>query len=182
VAQDCVEIVRWLGETRGFWIQTGAFVLSALGAIAIIYNSSHQAKKRATIDLALHELSDPKLIEAKAQVKKYHDSKINFTELSCGDYNAKPENSYILTVLNSYEFVASGIKEGAFHEEIYKRMKRSIIVRDWDAFSTYIYERRKCMNRDKLFIEFEWLAKRWVNSEIQPEVHWWRRLISRLGL
>jgi hypothetical protein len=49
-SHESVKIVFWLGESLGFWVQTGAFILSAFGAIAIIYNNSHQAKKRATID------------------------------------------------------------------------------------------------------------------------------------
>lgn len=182
VATDGAEVVRYFGETIGFWIQTGAFALSAFGAVAIIYNNSHQAKKRATIDLALHENANQEIKEAKDAVKKYHEQKLNFTELTCGDYNAKPENGHVLTLLNHYEFIAAGIKEGAFDEEIYKRMKRSIIIRDWGAFSAYVIERRRCLQRDKLWAEFEWLAKRWQNSEIKPEVNIFRRAISALGL
>ncbi|MHB1678057.1 MAG: hypothetical protein ACYCSS_11065 [Sulfuriferula sp.] len=65
---DCPEsakVVLWLDETIGFWIQSGAFIISALGAIAIICNTSYQFKKRATIDLVLHESSNPEIVEAK---------------------------------------------------------------------------------------------------------------------
>ncbi|MBU0592426.1 MAG: DUF4760 domain-containing protein [Gammaproteobacteria bacterium] len=182
MAAETVDVIRYLGETTGFWIQTGAFVFSALGAIAIIYNNSHQAKKRATIDLVLHESSNQFLIDAKKEVSKYHDTEVNFTELSCGQNCAKPENGFIQSVLNNYEFIASGIKEGAFDEEIYKRMKRSVVIRDWKAFSGYIAELRRAKQRDKLYIEFEWLAKRWEKNEIQPEVHWSRRMINKLGI
>lgn len=179
---ETIEVVRWLGETKGFWIQTGAFIFSALGAIGIIYNNSHQAKKRATIDLVLHESGNPTLLAAKKEISKYHDTKVNFTELSCGANSIKPENGHIQTVLNNYEFIASGIKEGAFDEEIYKRMKRSITVRDWKAFSGYIAELRRSRGHETLYIEFEWLARRWENSHIKPNVSWWRRIISKAGL
>ena len=182
---DCHEsakIVLWLGETLGFWVQTGAFILSAFGAIAIIYNNSHQAKKRATIDLVLHELTNPEIIEAKKQVAHYHDNKTDFTQLSCEEYKAKPENGHIRTVLNNYEFIAAGIKEGAFDEEIYKRVKRSILIRDWDALAAYVAEVRRRTGREKIYIEMQWLAERWKKSEIKPEVHWWRRFINWIGL
>lgn len=163
---ETAEVVRVLGETMGFWIQTGAFVFSAFGAIAIIYNNSHQAKKRATIDLALHEYDNEQIREAKKQLRKFQDDAVNITELACGNHHSKPENDYIQTLLNHYEFIAAGIKEGAFDEEIYKRMKRSIIIHHWHALSAYIAERRRVLERDQLYMEFEWLAKRWENSII----------------
>lgn len=182
---DCHEstkIILWLGETIGFWVQTGAFILSAFGAIAIIYNNSHQAKKRATIDLVLHELSNPEIVEAKRHVISYHDNHTDFTKLSCEENKDMPENGYIRTVLNNYEFIAAGIKEGAFDEEIYKRMKRSILIRDWDALSAYVAEVRRRTHREKIFIEFQWLAERWKKSEIKPEVNILRRFINYLRL
>lgn len=180
--QESAKVVLWLGESYGFWIQTGAIVLSAFGAIAIIYNSSHQAKKRATVDLVLHESSNPEIISAKEHVRKCHDTKTDFTKLSCKENKDDPANGYIKIVLNNYEFFAAGIKEGAFDEEIYKRMKRSIIIRDWDAFAAYITELRSQTKRDKLYIEFQWLAERWKQSEIKPNVNIVRRCINRLGL
>lgn len=163
-------------------MQTGAFILSAFGAIAIIYNNSHQAKKRATIDLVLHELCNAEIIEAKKHIADYHNNKTDFTQLSCEEHKAKQENVYIRTILNNYEFIAAGIKEGAFDEEIYKRMKRSILIRDWDALAAYVTEIRRRTGREKIYIEMQWLAERWKKSEIKPEVHWWRRLFNKLGL
>lgn len=181
--QETEKIVLWLGESLGFWIQTGAFIFTAVGAIAVIYNNSHQAKKRATIDLVLHENQNQKLIEAKNQVTKFHKEKKNFTEMACcDDFEENPDNDHILLVLNNYEFTAAGIKEGAFDEEIYKRMKRSLVIREWDAFSAYIAELRRKTGRDKIYAEFEWLANRWRNNHIKPEVSWWRRLFTWAGL
>lgn len=179
---ESAKIVLWLGETTGFWIQTGAIILSALVAIAILYNNSHQAKKRATIDLVLHETNNPEIIDAKKQVRHCHEDKIDITQLSCKGNEDKPENAAIKIVLNNYEFIAAGIKEGAFDEEIYKRMKRSIVIRDWEAFAAYITELRRQKKRDKLYIEFEWLAARWNKSEIRPNVTLIRRAINCLGL
>ncbi len=182
---DCNETAKTallLGETIGFWIQTGAIILSAIGAIAIIYNNSHQAKKRATIDLVLHELSDKEIIDAKNHVRKYRESGNPFAELSAKAHDDNPLNGYLQTVLNHHEFVATGIKEGAFDEEIYKRMKRSLVLRDWQALEPYISEKRRQERRDKLFSEFQWLAYRWKDNPIKPEVSWWRRAINKIGL
>lgn len=182
MVQEATDSAWLLGETLGFWIQTTIFFVSAIGAIAIIYNDSHQNKKRATIDLALHETQNEKLALAKEQVSKLHANGTNFTPFACGSNKSKTENKHFQTLLNNYEFIASGIKEGAFNELLYHRMRRSIIIRDWNSFEGYINELRKTNKNNKIYCEFEWLAKRWVKKEINPNVHWWRRLINCLGL
>lgn len=180
--QEAAKVAFFLGESRGFWVQTGAFILSAFGAIAIIYNNSHQAKKRATVDLVLYELGNPLLIEAKKHVRLLRESGADLTQLSCAENKDKAENGYIKTLLNNYEFIAAGIKEGAFDEEIYKRMTRSILIRDWDAFSAYVAELRRQTKREKIYIEFQWLVERWKKSEIKPEVNILRRFINYIRL
>lgn len=179
---ESAQTILWLGESLGFWVQTGAFILSAVGAIAIIYNNSHQAKKRATVDLVLHELTNPEIVEAKQKVAEFHDNHTDLTQLSCAQHKHKPENVYIRTVLNNYEFIAAGIKEGAFDEEIYKRVKRSILIRDWEALAAYVAEIRRRTGREKIFIELQWLAERWKKSEIKPTVSWVRRFLTYIGL
>jgi len=182
---DCPEatnVALYLGESIGFWIQTGAIALSAFGAIAILYNNSHQAKKRATIDLVLHENSNEEIQESKRKIRKCHDDNTDFTQMSGKDHKDNPMREHIKVVLNNYEFISAGIKEGAFDEEIYKRTKRSIIIRDWKALAAYITALRQQQDNDKLYSEFQWLAERWQQSKIKPDVHWWRKLISWLGL
>jgi len=182
-AQQTEKIILWLGESVGFWVQTGAFLFSAFGAIAIIYNNSHQAKKRATVDLVLHENQNERLIKSKRRVTELHEGRHNFTQLACCEkLETEEDNEHILAVLNNYEFIASGIKEGAFDEEIYKRMKRSLAIKHWDALSAYIAELRRTTQREKLYVEFEWLVGRWKKSQIMPNTSILRRIGNWFGL
>lgn len=73
-AQQAVKAIGWLGETWGFWIQTGAFFLSALGAIAVIYYNGKQARLRALIDHIVHQKTDKELVEATRPVNALHGS------------------------------------------------------------------------------------------------------------
>lgn len=184
---ECItpEGLLWLGETKGFWLQTGAFLLSAVAAIVLIFHSGRQARRRATIDLTLHENQNLALHEAKEAIAKllHKDSGVNLTSLACcSDLGENPNNVHILLVLNNYEFIAAGIKEGAFDEEIYKRMRRSIVIRDWKAFSGYITELRRSRSQDKLFAEFQWLASRWETSFISAELTLMRRAAKLIGM
>lgn len=85
-------------------------------------------------------------------------------------------------MLNNYEFIATGIKEGAFDEEIYKRVTRSLFLKDWNGMCSWIVELRRITGVETIYSEFEWLAMRWKNNHIKPNVTLWRRLINWIGL
>src|SRR5690606_17912226 len=117
-SQQIVKSIGWLGETWGFWIQTGAFVLSAVAAVAVIYFNGRQARKRATIDLMLHQKNNQKLLEDTKTVWALADKTKTFAALAKD--TKSEECTCIFRVLNGYEFVALGIRKRAFDENIYK--------------------------------------------------------------
>lgn len=172
----CTTDAWWLGETKGFWIQTGAFLVSAIAAaITIVYNAKqvrllrHQnienersARSRATVDVVLHQKSDVELQGARKKFAEMHDTGESFTKYACGKLTDFPdENRAILDVLDGYEFIAAGIRTAAFDEAIYKRMKRSLVIRDWKTLEPYVLELRRIAKRDKLYAELQWLALKW---------------------
>ena len=53
-----------------------------------------------------------------------------------------PENEFLQIILNAREFAATGIKKGAFDEDIYKHMVCSMVIKDWDLLESYIIELR----------------------------------------
>lgn len=166
----------WLGETKGFWVQTGAFLVSAVAAgITIFYNAQQvrllrkqnssaeqAARSRATVDVVLHQKCDAELQAARKKFAELHDAGGGFTKYACGKLtDFEVENRAILDVLDGYEFVAAGIRTGAFDEAIYKRMKRSLVIRDWKTLQPYVLELRNTTKRDQLYVELEWLATKW---------------------
>lgn len=177
MACDIAQTTCLLGETLGFWIQTGAFVISALAAAgALFYNARQvkllreqsmatekQARSRATIDVALHEKTDQTYKTARRKYASLREKKdTSLTTYACGNGAMhQEEKQAILLVLNNYEFMAAGIRCGAFDEEMYKRMSRSLLVRDWDSLSAFVHELRRTEERPALFVELEWLAGRW---------------------
>lgn len=169
---EAQEPIKFLGETLGLWIQTGAFVLSAFYAARQVRMLRVQtdknealARQRATVDMVLHEQQDEALTAARKVYASLRDQQANLTQYACKPSTDHPdENAAILAILNNYEFIATGIREGAFDEQIYKRMKRSLVVRDWKDLSGYALEKRKSTQREKLFVEFEWLAQKWEHT------------------
>lgn len=158
----------------GSWIQTGAIVASAVFAgiqlrLLRKQNTSHdlQWKQRATIDAVTADKRDDGLNASRERFAEMKRNRENFTSLGAHEFgqgdNLK-KNQAILDILNNYEFMAAGIHEGAFDEEIFKRMKCSLIIKDWEILEVYIVALRRREERPKLFKELEWLANRWKND------------------
>jgi hypothetical protein len=165
---DLAEPVKWLGETVGFWIQNLILTVSAIAAIWVIRASKTQEKRRATIDLVMDQKRDVTLVAARHTLMSLHESgEKNFAkyleDTSSNQYKA------ILSVLNAYEFVGSGIREGAFDEDTYKRLRYSNVLRDWDNLCAFVLAFRRQKGIEGLFQEFEWLDKRWRKKRFKTD-------------
>lgn len=161
--------VAQFAQDYGPFITAGAiFVSGLIAAIAVIHNL-RAARRRATIDLVMHERVNQRLLDARRKVLTLHHGNAEFTKFALKEHGETDEAMALLTVLNFQEFVASGIREKAFDEEIYKRVWFSVVVRDWDAFEGFIRELRKTRNRPTLFQEFQWLAERWKKAPLEKD-------------
>ncbi len=162
---QAVRTLWWLGETQGFWIQTGALFLSALGALWIVFSRSRTERKRATVDLVLQQKQDKELMEAKKKILELHEEHQEDFIRFLQDKKSL-EYDTIIKILNMHEFIAAGIREGAYDERLYKRMQYSTTIRDWEALNGFIAEFRRRIKRSTLWQEFEWLAKRWQKDPL----------------
>lgn len=177
-----------LGESIGFWIQTAVVLLGAGAAVFTIYingrlsresndnngklsrealaHNEKLARQRATIDLLLTQKTDNGLIEAKKAVGSIHSDGGDFTSLAARTKSQDVNRGHILSIINNYEFIALGIREGALDESIYKRAVYSQVMRDWKAMKAFIMELRRQNQIDTLFQEFELLARRWERESL----------------
>jgi anti-sigma-K factor RskA len=164
---DCSEAAKciwWLGETVGFWIQTGAIFLSAIAAIYVIYHNGKLAKQRALIDLIIQQKADENLIAATRRVYDLQDSGNHLSSLVGTDSD---DRKLVLKVINNQEFIAVGIRLGAFDEKVYKQLQFNNVNKLWSATSGFIHEIRKIDQKLTLFQDFECLAVRWSKTPIK---------------
>jgi Domain of unknown function (DUF4760) len=167
-SNEIAEPVRWLGETIGFWVQTSILAVSALAALWVIKASKTQEKRRSTVDLIVEQKRDRDLTEARRVILAMHEAgeknlAKHLESESSVEYNA------ILLVLNAYEFVSSGIREGAFDEGTYKRLRYSNVRKDWDALCAFVFEFRRVKSGQTLFQDFQWLNERWRKSPLKAD-------------
>lgn len=172
----------FLGETLGYWLQTVAIVLSVVvtgyyarkailangeSAKKTLQHNNETLRQRATIDLLLQENQDARMIEAHALIMALS----NETPLvSCLSPNSEFEEELaaIRLLLNRYEFVALGIKTGAFEESVYKSLKYSQVINVWDKAKPLIMEIRRTHGKHTYYQELEWLANRWLADPLKP--------------
>jgi len=160
------EPIKWLGETKGFWVQTVVLGVSAIGGIWIILSRGQQEARRATVDLVVEQKRDTKLTVAREWINKTKER----GETNLAKYLESPESTEyqnILYALNTYEFVAVGIRTGAFSETTYKRLRYSTLIADWECFHGFVTEFRKRHGTQSLFQDFEWLHERWKNKPLK---------------
>ena len=77
----------------------------------------------------------------------------------------------IILVLNAYEFAATGVREGAFDEMTFKRLRCGIVLRDWNALCGFVLEFRRKKAIPTIFQEFEWLARRWQANPLKEDIY-----------
>jgi hypothetical protein len=163
------EPTKWLGETLGFWIQTLILGISAVAAVWIIKASSKQEKRRATVDLVLDQQHDVAFHDARVALNKMREA--GDTKLS--RFASQPDSleyKNILMVLNTHEFTASGIRQGAFDEKIYKTMRFSTIANDWKSLCAFIFDFRIIHGKkETLFQDFQWLNDRWEKKPLKAD-------------
>ncbi len=152
-------------QTGSLLVASGALIFNARQVQELKtqnIQSEKKARQRATIDLALHEKSDPAYLKCKDYFSALRDDNMaNITTYACDITAYSEKNKTIFTYLDHYEFLATGISEGALDGDIYKKMRRTSVLKDWDAVKPYVYELRKQRNNTKIYCELEALVEKW---------------------
>jgi hypothetical protein len=155
-----MDYTTWIGSPI---TQNTILAVGAAGTFFAIRKGSKDARRRATIDLVMHHQKDGDLNAAKKLVLGLQR---NGTPLGAHP-SGTAEYQAILDVLNAYEFVASGIRQGAFDEHVYKRVFCTMLTRDWKALAGFVQEIRNRVNHPTLFQDFEELAARWDRKPLK---------------
>ena len=77
------------------------------------------------------------------------------------------DRKILLHILSRYEFIATGVREGAFDAKIYKRMYYTNVIADWDKLETFVRELRINRNNNTPFQELERLVRNWKKHPLK---------------
>ncbi len=151
----------------GLWIQTGAIVVSAVGVILTLVWTKNIACRRATLDIVLNEETDPRHIEKRTDFVKLRD--VGNLAKWAEPANTTTDNSALIrAILNRYELVAIGIRQGTMDEKSYHRWCRTTLVKDWTSCKPFVMQLRHNAHTPTYYCELEALAKRWATKAERP--------------
>jgi hypothetical protein len=145
------------------------FLLSSMVAVAAIARNQSIARRRATVDMVMHQKTDATFLDF---VEKFNELKADnknkpLSGFAGDHYKGAIESRAILAVLNNYEFIASGIFRNAFDYDLYQTMQHGIVVDRWDSLESFVKEARKSRSHPTLFQEFERLAQSFKKKPLQ---------------
>lgn len=153
-------------------IQTFFIILGVILTVITLLNARSDSKKRATLELILHQRADKQLAWATRKmselVKKQTEADDEYADLSQYLRQPSEERKAIATVLNHREFVAVGINSGIIHEQTYKQAYYSMFIRDWKYLANTVNTIRNSPTGNKTnFQDFETLARRWLKKPLK---------------
>lgn len=145
---------------NGSIIQTGAFVLTALVTLSLLYQNRKIARQRATVEMLSRGLGDTHESVKRAKFIKLRDEDVSLKDHASGD---TVKADLIRECFNRHELMALGIRENILDEDLYHRWFRSTVIKDWKAATDqeYIEWAKAETNTDKVYCELQWLADKW---------------------
>lgn len=155
------------GGNGAMWTQTGLMLVAAAAAVFVIWHNGKKSRERALIDLLIHQKSDPSMIEAQATVQKLRDTPNCNLGVHLSNPDHAVEKQHVLLVLNNYEFIAVGVRLGAFDETLYKQLQWSSVVSVWRVAKPYVAQLRVDSQKPTIFQDFPHLAERWTDDPIK---------------
>lgn len=128
-----------------------------------IQENNGSAKKRAIVDLIIKQREDLALREASSIIYDLNRQDDGFIRL----FDEPDRMQKVLYALDSLEFVAVGIRLGAFDEGVYKDLQCSKVRNTWKAASGFIMEVRRRKDLPTLYQDLEHLACKWDADPIK---------------
>jgi hypothetical protein len=177
VDQSAASTLTIIAQQYGPMLSAGAILVSAAVALIVakltISMNRKIARRRATLDLLAQQRWDKDYLCTKQEFIKIRDGEGGLVKWSDKQYRNTLEINHIRNMLNDYELVSVGIKNEILDEKLYKEWFESSFTKDWKESKSFIMELRRSEQRDKLFKEFKWLARKWVRIIVIESILIW---------
>lgn len=127
-------------------------IAASLKALDFVFNFSHRAKSNPITKNDIHEA-----ICEKDDKKFVADEAHSCLALSSAGHGIKQN---IITVLETYEYIAAGVNSAMFDENIVLRLMKNPLIRTYEIFQPYIKHLRDDHDRPNAFKELEEFYKK----------------------
>ncbi|MGE8211396.1 MAG: DUF4760 domain-containing protein [Stenotrophomonas rhizophila] len=163
----------WLWDLLAHEAFRGAVILlGVVVAIVSVLTARSTARKKQAADMLFASRGDQGLQEGCRTVKSLHEAPGKNLRTLLGDEEHKKEISQIMYVLNHFETVCVGIKNGIYDEAMIKDAWCSMMLNTYDYSLPVVEAVRQKHGKNTLFQEYEHLVVRWKKNPIATRKAW----------
>jgi hypothetical protein len=152
------------------------FVTAGLAALIAIWGVITQrqiASRRATLDYIVDWKSNRELIKARLEFIKLAKAPGGLAPWADKEKEHTIEAQYIGEILNRYELTSIGIQRGILDYKLYRMLRRTVTIRDWNHAHPYAVSLRNRLENPIIYHEFEEMV-RWLKDDKPPRRRlWW---------
>lgn len=165
--------MEWIKGVLSAEAFRGAVIaLGVVVAIVSVWTSRSIAKKKQVADMLFASRGDQQLQAGCRLVKSLNEDKTKNLGMLYGDDEHKPMVDQVLYVLNHFESVCVGIKNGIYDEKMVKDAWCTMMMTSYDHSEPLIKAVRKAHGKDTIFQEFEHLVSRWRKAPLIRRLSW----------
>ncbi len=116
------------------WVVIFAATLATLGWAYTAVGQSKAAKKQRTADLMLNVVTNSELMEARRQVSNHKGDALPKNGEAVTEAHLKIQKALVI-VLNYYELIAMGVRNGLFDEKSVRAVERQSLKKDFSKYT-----------------------------------------------
>lgn len=142
--------------------ETAILIAAGLATTGWLYTARRSrtlARKQHTINVILQTNFNEKFLERRQKIAPY------LKEGKCPEEILKGENEDLRIcfrdILNHYEFVSAGLRNGDFDEKLVKDSERGTYILLYKCCEPYIWGLRNNRKRMTIYEHLEWIYRRW---------------------
>ncbi len=152
--------------------QDAVIIAAALATCGWLYAARKAralSRKQHTINIIMQGESSNEFRDAEACVSPH----LRSTDSVVIDEMHGADKAAFRMVLNRYEFIATGIRNGDLDERLVKDALRGTILSLYEICEAAIYKQRDNRRRQALYEHLEWLHSRWRAKPV-----WWSDVLE----
>jgi hypothetical protein len=165
-------MVQWIAALPTPLVALLAAALATVGWIYTARRNRSLSRKQHTFNALLQVSFNPLYHDNMTKIRAYVLQGHLPEEILADEHQA--ERNALKFVLNHYEFIAAGIRNGDISERLLRDSERGTIVRLFEVAQKYISSLRDERKRQVIYEHLEWLYVRW--HEKQPSA--WQCIVE----
>ncbi len=152
-----------------------AAILATIGWLWTARRNRFLARKQHTLNVMLQASFNRDFRDSQDKIRPH------IADKKCPDIldPEHPLRGHFREVLNHYELIAAGIRNGDFDERMVLDTQRGTLLAAYETCEAVIFQMRDQRSRQAIYEHLEWLHKRWQRKPPGHFAKFWELIIAR---